>query len=359
MKTITRYLVTSYLATISTCLFAFVSIYLIIDILERFSKFSRAGVPLNTTLFYFVCKIPGILAQTTPMALLMGTMILLGSLSKSNEITAMRSSGISLVKIGTPLILVSLCISLGLLYMQEAVIPMTSQIMERIENEDLNRKPSQTILNLNNIWIRSENSILEAKHFEREKSILRGVTIWVVETGFKPVLKIDAASAKFTSGGLLLTEARKRFFSTDGHNDEGKETSLFFPIKLDSSDMKSVTASIESMGFFELYNYTRNIAHKGFDPTIYKTTLHAKISLPFAAVVMTFLAIPFSLRDSRSGSMGIGIGLSIIIGFSYFVTNSLLISLGQAGALPPVLAAWSANMLFTAAGLWLTLTVDS
>jgi lipopolysaccharide export system permease protein len=74
---------------------------------------------------------------------------------------------------------------------------------------------------------------------------------------------------------------------------------------------------------------------------------------------MAFLGIPFSLRDGRSGGLGVGVGFSIVIGFSYFIINSLLLSLGQAGAIPPLLAAWTANILFAAAGLWFTLTVDS
>jgi lipopolysaccharide export system permease protein len=74
---------------------------------------------------------------------------------------------------------------------------------------------------------------------------------------------------------------------------------------------------------------------------------------------MAFLGIPFSLRDGRSSGIGIGIGISIVIGFGYFILNALLLSLGQAGALYPVVAAWAANLIFTAAGLWFTLTVDS
>ena len=105
--------------------------------------------------------------------------------------------------------------------------------------------------------------------------------------------------------------------------------------------------------------YCRTISENGYDATRYLTLLHAKISLPFAALVMAFLGIPFSLQDNRSGGAGIGVGISIIIGFSYFIINALLLSLGQAGAIHPLVAAWTANMLFAAAGLWFTLTVDS
>ena len=98
MKILNRYLVRTYLGMIATCLAAFVAIYLVVDFLERFGRFSRAGAPLTAILLYFLCKIPEIISQTAPMAVLMGTILAIGTLAKNSEITAMRSSGISLCR---------------------------------------------------------------------------------------------------------------------------------------------------------------------------------------------------------------------------------------------------------------------
>jgi lipopolysaccharide export system permease protein len=113
------------------------------------------------------------------------------------------------------------------------------------------------------------------------------------------------------------------------------------------------------MGFTALRPYCKTIQDNGYDATSYRTLMHAKISLPFGALIMAFLGIPFSLRDGRSGGIGLGIVISIVIGFSYFVTNALILSLGQHGALPPIIAAWTANLIFAGAGLWFTLTLDT
>jgi lipopolysaccharide export system permease protein len=73
---------------------------------------------------------------------------------------------------------------------------------------------------------------------------------------------------------------------------------------------------------------------------------------------MGFLGIPFALKGGRSRGPAIGFGLSLVIGLSYFIINAFLISFGQAGALPPIVAAWAANLLFVAVGIWLALTLD-
>jgi len=75
MKTLNRHLIKTYLGTTTTCLAAFMSIYLVIDFLERYRKFSRAEAPIADILLYFLCKIPEIVFQTTPMAVLMGTIL--------------------------------------------------------------------------------------------------------------------------------------------------------------------------------------------------------------------------------------------------------------------------------------------
>jgi lipopolysaccharide export system permease protein len=87
--------------------------------------------------------------------------------------------------------------------------------------------------------------------------------------------------------------------------------------------------------------------------------MHAKLSAPFAAFVMVVLGIPFALRSSRSGGIALGIGASVGIGFAYFVVNAILLSYGRSGVLPPVVAAWGANLIFVLGGVWLSMTVKN
>jgi lipopolysaccharide export system permease protein len=74
---------------------------------------------------------------------------------------------------------------------------------------------------------------------------------------------------------------------------------------------------------------------------------------------MVLLGIPFALRNIRSGGTAMGIGVSIAIGFLFFVINAVLLSYGSSGVLPPVIAAWGANILFMLGGIWLSMTVKA
>ena len=195
MTIISRYLVKTYLGMIGTCMSAFIAIYLVIDFLERIGRFSRAGVPMKSTLSYFICKTPEIINQTTPMAVLMGTILAIGALARNSEITAMRSSGISLVQIGRPLIATAALISMGLLLMQEFVVPRTNERLLYIDQVLVQKKGTETSFRRNNIWHRSGNLIMQAKLFEPGKQTLRGITIWELDKGLTPLARMDAPSA--------------------------------------------------------------------------------------------------------------------------------------------------------------------
>lgn len=359
MKTLTRYLIKTYLAAITTCQAAFLSIYLVIDFLERYSKFSRAGASTPDIFLYFICKTPEIIFQTAPMAVLMGTILAIGTLARNSEITAMRSSGVSFFQLGRPLLGTAAAISIVLLFMQEFITPLANEKMLYIDQVVVNKKSEAAFFRQDNIWHKDKNLILQAKIFNPENSSLQGITIWEIGAGIRPAARIDADKASPAQGGWNLFKVRRTEFSDSGGISSIDSDSLFVKLDLVDADLKVVAKSAEDMSFTALRKYCSNISENGYDATRYQTILHSKISLPFAALVMAFLGIPFSMRDGRSGGMGVGIGISIAIGFSYFIVNSLLLSLGQAGAIQPMLAAWTANILFAAAGLWFTLSVEA
>ncbi len=359
MSIVSRYLIRSYLGMTGICLGAFVSIYLIIDFLERIGRFSRAGAPLESIIQYFLCKTPEIITQTTPMALLMGTILTVGAFSRNNEINALRCSGLSLWRISRPLLVTAAAISLALLAMEELIVPGANEKVRYINQVVIQKKDNAAYFRQNNIWFRSNDRILQAKLFDPGKQLLKGVTIWELDKGLKPVSRIDAPSATPEEGGWRLAAAEVRNFLQLNADESGSKKNLFLKLDLQPADLKVVEKSADDMGFLALWRYCNNLSEGGYDTTRYRTLLHAKISLPFSALVMAFLGIPFALKDSRSSGAGVGIGISIGIGLTCFITNAFLLSLGQAGALPPLVAAWATNLIFAATGLWFTLKIDS
>lgn len=357
MSILSRYIATFYLRIISLCLGSFVSIYLVIDFLEKIDRFTQKhGSPVHIALF-FLCKIPEIISQVIPMAVLMGTLLTLGLLSRNSEIIAMKGSGISLIKISAPILIIGFCFSILTILSNEFVVPKTSQQMKYIEQVLIGKKSYNTFFRRNNIWYREDNLILQAKLFDPATNTLSGITIWNTGPNSLPLSRIDAKKAVIAANGWDLYDVSSKKFTGNVLDSAEQLTQMPIKIGLRANDLK-VVDSANTMGLSELYRYVEKLRKGGYDPTHFIAQMHAKISLPFASLIMAFLGIPFSLRSGRSSGIAMGVAASIGIGFTYFIINSILVSFGQTGVLSPFISAWAANLIFAGTGIWLAMTVN-
>jgi len=102
MRILTRYVAKAYLRMLALCMGAFIAIYLVVDFMEKIARFTRSGAQWYHIALFFVAKTPEIVSQAAPLAVLMATLLTLGTLSMNSELTAMRSCGIGLARITAP-----------------------------------------------------------------------------------------------------------------------------------------------------------------------------------------------------------------------------------------------------------------
>lgn len=358
MKIVDRYLRSCHLRLISLSLGAFVAIFLVIDFLEKIGKFSRGGATLTQMGTFFACRLPEVLVQVIPLAVLMGTILSIGALSRQSEITAMRSGGMSLLRIGRPLLMVGAAISIGTFAMEEFLVPPASGKARYLEEVVIGKKNPNTFFRQDNIWYRDRQAILQARLFEPATRSLRGVTLWRLGDDLQPQTRLDADRALFTDRGWEFRKVSERQVAGGTAAAPRHLDTMLVPLSLKMDDLKVVGKHAENMGYFALRRYCAKLEQGGYETTAYRAVLQSKLALPCTSLVMVFLGIPFALKSNRSSGIAVGVGISLGIGFSYYILSAILISFGQAGTLPPLLAAWAANVLCTGAGIWLAMTVE-
>jgi lipopolysaccharide export system permease protein len=113
----------------------------------------------------------------------------------------------------------------------------------------------------------------------------------------------------------------------------------------------------ELMTFQDIRESRKRLYQHGSQFARLLTDYYGRIAFPLVTVVMVLVGIALSLRRSgtRGGSMAIGIGQALLVGFLYWTAHSIAIAFGRGGALPPVIAGWLTNVLFTSYGLYLML----
>jgi len=118
---------------------------------------------------------------------------------------------------------------------------------------------------------------------------------------------------------------------------------------------KEVKQSSE-MNYRELKWYIEDLRQSGFDVVKLSVQFHKKFSFPVFALIMALIAVPFAFTVGQRGALA-GIAVSIGIAIVYWITGSLLENMGNISELPPPLAAWSPDVLFGLAGVYLLLKV--
>jgi len=359
MSILDRYIATAWLRLLALCLVSFVAVYLVLDMMDKIPRFIRAGGAVPDMVGFFVCKLPEMVGQTAPFSILMATLLTLGLLSRNSEITAMRSCGVSLLRISLPMLALGLLASLLLLVNAELVVPKSYERMDYIERVAIRKQGVYAVFKRNNIWFRSEAMIVQARLFDPQEKTLKGVVVWTVDRSMNPLGRIDAESAEFRSGVWTLKNAVLKEFNNGAGLTMRSVPAMDIALNLKVDDLKVLDNSADNLSYRKLKEYADNLSRGGYQAFRYLTMMHTKLSAPFAAFVMVILGIPFALRNSRSGGIALGIGASVAIGFAYFVVNAVLLSYGRSGVLPPLVAAWGANFLFVLGGIWLAMTAKS
>jgi lipopolysaccharide export system permease protein len=361
MTILFRYILREYAKIFLMCFAGLMTIYLVIDFFEKVRRFLRYDASIFPMLTFFALKIPAISLQIVPLAILMATLLTLGLLSRSNEITAMRSCGISLLWITSPFLLFATGVALILLTFSSTIIPLASEKAEEVRLLQIEKKSAPLTVKAPQPWARiSADALMQVNEIDVGGETIRGIHLFHFDRAFRLDRLTEAAEARYTPEGWVLMNGNQRRFQSDNTVDMVPFTKQPVDIPLIPDDFStSLTGDSETMTFREIRNYVGRFRHENFSFTRLLTDYYGRLAFPLVTVIMVLVGIALSLRRSgvRGGSMAMGIGQAFVVGFCYWTTHSIAIALGRGGVLAPMLAGWIANVLFLSFGLYLLLKI--
>lgn len=361
MTILFRYLLREYGKIFTMCFSGLMTIYLVIDFFEKVRRFLRYDAYWLDILTYFFLKTPAISYQIAPLAILMATLLTFGLLSRSHEITAMRSCGISLRWIITPFIFFATGITLVLLLFSSAVIPLAAGKSEEIRTTRIEKKSPASAVILKQPWTRvGPDSLMRVTSVSVGGELLGGVRLFQFDRNFQLADMTEADEGRYADSTWTLYQGRRRQFSPDGTVTTTVFDRQAIVMTLIPDDFTTwLAGDSELMTFHDIRAYSRRRPQQGAQAARLQTDYYSRIAFPFVTVIMALVGIALSLRRSgaRGGGMAIGIGQALAIGFCYWTTHSITIALGRGGALTPWIAGWMANVLFLSFGLYLIFKV--
>ncbi len=309
----------------------------------------RHGAPLSVALELLALRMPYFLAFSFPMAMLLSALMTVGRLSDGQEITAMRTGGISLSRIAASVVAAGVLVTGLTLFFNEVLVPGAEDRYRRALDRAAATpaSPVQEHVLFREVQDGIE-SVYYARRFRVDTGVMEGVVVNQFEHG-RLQRVIEAPTARYLGGEWVFLNGTLRLF-TGATTVVTTFDRLTLALRRTPKEIALPRRDPSEMTIRELRTYIRLLRRSGESTVRYIVEVQSKFAVPASAALFALLAVPLGLRPHRSGS-SIGIGLTILILVIYYIMSAFTLTLGQNARMHPVIAAWLPDVLLAAAGI--------
>jgi lipopolysaccharide export system permease protein len=360
MKLLHRYILNLLARNFLIGLSLFTFMFLMVDFFDRLDNVLAEKATLGTIIQYFLFKIPLMANLMLPIAMMFATLFTYGLLSKSSEITAMRAAGLPISWLARPLVVMSVGLSIFSLLWGEFVVPYAEHRQKELYNIDIRKKDKQGGYSQANFWWRNGNRFFSVDAFDSRTNTLEFLSELDINADWKVIRRTDAQKVTWVDPlvGWTMQGVTQYDFDAKPERVE-KLASIALPLREQPRDFYDYRTDPSTMSFFDLRSFIKTQRRNGIPTAQYLPDLASKIAFPFVIFITAIIVLPFTLRPARSGSMAFSSMAAIGIAFTYFAVDSFSIAMGRAELLPPILAAWTANILMGTVAVILNLGAES
>jgi lipopolysaccharide export LptBFGC system permease protein LptF len=256
-----------------------------------------------------------------------------------------------------------LLLSGGLFLFDHTLVPEWDRRQDALRNEIKGKAPA-TYLRPDRKWIyvREHERVYYYKYFDPKELTMLGVNVFEIDLQtFRLKRHILAERARWEAplNAWVFENGRSWDMATNvtpassaPRFDNFMGGTHTFP-ELEESPEYFVHEVKQSkqMNYLELQKYIGELQRSGLDTIPLQVQLQKKFSVPLFALIMAMVSIPFAFLTGNRGAMA-GVGLSLGIAIAYFAVQQLFEQVGNLNQLPPQVAAWSPDVVFSLAGLY-------
>jgi len=342
---------------------SFLVLLLIFTFFELLKDIMKNRVSMLVVGEYLLNLIPYLIYNISPLAVLLAVLVTFGLLERTNQVTAMKATGISVYRIASPVLVIGFVIAAALFAFDQWYLPEANRRQDALRNT-IKGKPPQTYLRPDRKWIFGQQStVFYYEFFEPGQNVFGNLSIFQFNPKTFAITRRVAAQRAQWDPALqkwIFANGWERQFGPEGVSAYRTFDVATFPelaTEQPAYFKKEVKQSSE-MNYAELRRYIADLRQSGFDTTRLRVQLQKKFAYPLIAFVMAVLAVPFSLSAGRKGALA-GVATAIAIGVVYWLTSGLFEAMGNANQLPAFLAAWAPDFIFGFLGGYMVLKVPT
>jgi LPS export ABC transporter permease LptF/LPS export ABC transporter permease LptG len=356
------YVLRDFFVYLGMILSTFLVLVLVFTLFELLGDILRNQVSASVVAEYLLNVTPYLLYNVAPLVMLLSVLVTFGLMQQSNEITAIKATGVSIYRIVTPVIVAAAVFAAALFFADQFYLPRTNKRQEALHNQ-IKGKPPQTYLRPDRKWIFGQNNdIYYYQFFDPDRDQFGNVTVFQLDrANFAITRRIHAERAHWAENLNRWVYEQGWDRSLDGSaiaNFRSFDVATFPELPETPTYFKKEVKQYSEMNYDELRRYIRDLQQSGFDVVRLRVQLNKKLSYPFITLIMAVLAIPFAVSTAKKGAItGVAVALSIAV--VYTVVSRLFEAMGDLSQLPPAVAAWSPDLIFMLVGGYLILKVPT
>lgn len=356
------YVLRDFFLYLALILASFLMLLLVFTVFELLGDILRNRISPLVVGEYLFNVTPFFIYNVTHLSMLLAVLVTFGLLQRSNEITAIKATGISVYRVIVPVLAASLVLAAGLFLFDQLYLPHANKRQDALRNQ-IKGKPPQTYLNPDRKWIFGQHSnIYYYQLFDPDRDQFGSLSVFQFDPAtFQLVRRVYADRAHWE-------EQLQRWVCTQGweRNLRGPaiesyrpfDVSTFAAISEPPGYFKKEVKQSSEMNYEQLRRYIRDLQQSGFDVVRLRVQLQEKLAFPLNTLIMAVLAVPFSLSTGKRGALA-AVAVAVGIGVAFITISHLSESMGNASQLPPILAAWAPDLVFGLAGGYLILKVPT
>ncbi len=354
MRIIDRYITREFLRTYLIIFFSFAVVFIVIDVVDNLPRLIRNGASTQQATLYYLLRLPYLVVLTSPVTVLLTGLFMMNALSKHNESVAIRAAGISIKRAMFPLFLIGFTISLGIAAMGEYLLPWAETQRNYVYNVQIKgEQPDDQMLKARIHYQGKKNDFYYFGFFDGYKNNLKVIDLTRIDYQTKEITEhITATSADWNGSRWIIKDCEIRRF-----RGGVQVMHVFYPetnlaiLDVQPQDFIRITQKTLSLTFWQLKDYIGRLRKLGDDPSREIVDLHMKIAFPLTNLIVIFFFMPIATSNTRSKGRGWVIMLGLVVCFAYLIVVRVIQSLGYNGVIPPVIAAWLPNAVFTILGI--------
>jgi lipopolysaccharide export system permease protein len=353
MSLIHRAVLASFLRTLFTTLVGACVLFLLVDLFEHVDNFLDNHATLAQVGRYYLYKIPWVLDLCLPIAMLMAALFTVGSLARYNELMALFAAGRSLAQIVVPLLGLAVAASFFSLAWSEWVLPRANSARDHVYNVEIHRRPDRTRPTVDVAITGEDQRLYYARTYRPEQGEVTDLSVQTLRDA-SVVERLDAARAEWDGRQWVLFDGTRRIFMGDQESATPFRRLEAPFLSVTPEELNRERVRPDEMNVRQLARRVALLRRTGADATSCAVDLQFRLAFPWINLIVVALGVLLA-SGPRKTNVASGFGWTVMISFGYYLTMNLGRALGHSGALPPILAGWGGNFVYSgfATALWI------